>query len=105
MKFYENYFRKYEERYCAKHGRDKFLKNMPRKFIFYIVYSVLVFLLGVTILILGINDITFLFYQSRSLIIAGVMLVLVTIVMSFLILPPYWRLVKKCRDELNQSED
>jgi membrane protein YdbS with pleckstrin-like domain len=101
-KYLEKVFREHEERYCAKHGRNKFLKSMPRRVVYYMIASTLSFIIGVTILVLGINNIKFLHFSPRNLIISGAMIVLAIIVMTFLILPPYWRLSQKCKAEQKQ---
>jgi membrane protein YdbS with pleckstrin-like domain len=98
-KYVEKVFREYEERFCAKHCREKFLKRIPRLFVCYAVASALSFLLGTTVLVFGIGNISLWYFSRETLIVAGAMIVITIIVMTFLILPPYWKLAKKCKAE------
>jgi len=92
-KYLEKAFREYEERYCEKHGRNKFLKHLPRMFALYLISSAFIFLFTIVILIIGI------ICMNGNRIIAGVIILIAMIAMVLTILPPYRRLAKKCKKE------
>jgi membrane protein YdbS with pleckstrin-like domain len=56
------------------------------------------------VLVLGISGTLIWFSSLETLTIANAIVIPVMIVMTFLVLPPYWRLPKKCKKELEQSK-
>ena len=97
--YFEKTFRKQEERYCAKHGRRKFLKHAPKRLVYYIIALVLVSLYTLTLLIVGV------IYVRDTMIIASVIMIPMIIMINSKILPLHLRCLKKCRNEQMQEDD
>lgn len=94
--YFEKFFIKYEERYCRKHDRHKFLKHILGLFTLHIIFLVLVFIFAIALLVWGIKN------MNNAQIIAGAISIPVLIVITSNSLPSFLKLIKKCKKDLKQ---
>jgi len=111
--FFEKIERNYEEKYCAKYGRERYLRNTQRRFVARIVMNLVGLFIGIVSLILGIilyvknpsplPELS-IFELSIFLILFGALLTLIIPILNVIIFPSYRKSTKKSKEELKNMK-
>ncbi len=100
--YFERKHKKFEEKYCAKHGREKYLKQVSKYYVLYLILTITWSIFSVTQLLLAIsslhNDDLFL----KVLYFIGFGCGIVCAFLWGIQTPFYKKKSKECKNELNR---
>jgi uncharacterized BrkB/YihY/UPF0761 family membrane protein len=105
MYFSEKEFQKWEDKYCQKHGREKFLKATISHFTWFLVLTIICGIASVWSLILGILQLVNSNFTMGVLSTITAVLMLAFVIVISTCLPLYKRKSKKCKEELKRFKD
>ena len=109
MKFFEKQYAKYESRYCAKHGRLKFLKRAEKYYKLYLTVAILDFILAILCSINGIaalvNKVEYIRFPNYIWYFSLATLWLLQAILWSIRLPFYKKKSLECEKELKANKE